>query len=219
MTVAVAGARELVPLLARELRAGGDPSAVGEGWAPGAGAAVLVWVGAADRSVLRAAARAHVPIVGVTDGEPLPYVLDTRLVVVRPGEGFPLARIARAVGRAVEAGWPALAARLPVLRDELVRAAVRRQAVRAALAAARGRRVEVAPLLALARGIAEAYGRPAPALPPSRLLERALARALRGRLPRRRLVRGAAAFAAVCALGEGARRGLRPARLLQFGSR
>ena len=87
--VAIGGARELVPLLARELREGGDAAAVREG--ASAGAAVFVWIGKADEDALRAASLAHVPIVGVTDGESLPYVLDTDLVVVRPGKGLPVA--------------------------------------------------------------------------------------------------------------------------------
>ena len=52
------GARELVPLLARELRAGGDLAAVREG-GPLEGAAALVWIGAADEEVLHAASRAR----------------------------------------------------------------------------------------------------------------------------------------------------------------
>ena len=44
--LAVAGARELVPLLARELRAGGDTTAMVEQDATGA--AALIWIGAAD---------------------------------------------------------------------------------------------------------------------------------------------------------------------------
>jgi len=42
----IAGARELVPLLARELREGGDASAVVEDRVEGL--AVLVWLGATD---------------------------------------------------------------------------------------------------------------------------------------------------------------------------
>ena len=55
--LAVAGARELVPLLARELREGGDASAVVEGRVENA--AALVWVGAPDEDALRAADRAR----------------------------------------------------------------------------------------------------------------------------------------------------------------
>ncbi|HEX4526074.1 MAG TPA: hypothetical protein VH108_04970, partial [Gaiellaceae bacterium] len=58
--LAVGGARELAPLLARELRAGGDPSAVVEGRFEYA--AVLIWLGAPDEDVLREASRNDVPI-------------------------------------------------------------------------------------------------------------------------------------------------------------
>lgn len=128
--IAVAGARELVPLLARELRAGGDPSAVVEG--ESRGASVLVWVGTADEGALRSADREGVPIVAVTDSPSLPYVLAEDLVRVPPGEGFPIERIAAAIARKLGDDGPALAARLPVLRasvcDHLIRTASRRNA-------------------------------------------------------------------------------------------
>jgi uncharacterized protein (DUF697 family) len=129
--LAVAGARELVPLLARELRAGGDPSAVVEGEARGA--SVLVWIGAVDEGALRSADRAGVPIVAVTDASSLPYVLAEDLVRVPPGQGFPVDRIAIAVARKLGDDGPALAARLPVLRhavsEQLIRTASRHNAV------------------------------------------------------------------------------------------
>jgi uncharacterized protein (DUF697 family) len=120
--LAVAGARELVPLLARELRAGGEASSVVEGRSDGA--AVLVWVGAADEGALRDADRRGVPIVAVTDDESLPYVLATDIVRVPAGSGFPIAEIAAAVARKLGEDGTSLAARLPVLRrpvcDELI---------------------------------------------------------------------------------------------------
>jgi uncharacterized protein (DUF697 family) len=129
--LAVAGARELVPLLARDLRAGGDPSAVVEGEA--GGASVLVWVGAADEGALRSADRAGVPIVAVTDAPSLPYVLAEDLVRVPPGHGFPVEQIAAAVARKLGDDGPALAARLPVLRravsEQLIKTASRHNAV------------------------------------------------------------------------------------------
>jgi uncharacterized protein (DUF697 family) len=112
--VGVAGARELVPLLARELRQGGDASAVVEGRVEGV--AALVWVGAPDETELRAASRAGVPIVAVTDAETVPYVLATDLVRVPPGHGFPVAEIAEALARRLGENGTGLAARLPVLR-------------------------------------------------------------------------------------------------------
>ena len=56
--VAVAGARELVPLLARELRAGGEQGAVREGVTRDA--SVLVWIGKADEDAMREAAHLSV---------------------------------------------------------------------------------------------------------------------------------------------------------------
>ena len=115
--LAVAGARELVPLLARELREGGDPSAVVEGRVEGA--AALVWIGEADEAVLRKAARAGIPIVAVSDEDELSYVLARDVVHPKPGRGFPVEEIAVAVARKLGEKGTALAARLPVLREPL----------------------------------------------------------------------------------------------------
>jgi uncharacterized protein (DUF697 family) len=129
--IAVDGAPHLVPLLARDLRAGGTPSAVREGAA--AGSAALVWIGEADEDKLRAANRAHVPIVAVTQADRLPYVLDTDLVRARPGESFPLEEIAAALAHKLGNDGPSLAAALPVLRaavvDELIAATSRQNAL------------------------------------------------------------------------------------------
>lgn len=126
--LAVAGARELVPILARELRAGGDAGAVVE--QDHDGAAALVWVGEADEARLRAANRAKIPIVAVTEAATVPYVLADDLVRVPPGQGFPVERIAAAVARRLDEDGISLAARLPVLRDavtsRLISAASRR---------------------------------------------------------------------------------------------
>ena len=92
-----------MPLLARELREGGEASAVVERARPPADAAALVWIGAADDESLRAASPQRAPIVGLTEGESLPYVLDTNLVRLAPGRGASgrrrslqaLARVAR----------------------------------------------------------------------------------------------------------------------------
>lgn len=118
----VAGARELVPLLARELRAGGDPAAVVEGRVEGV--AALVWVGTPDEEQLRTASRAGVPIVAVTDDETVPYVLATDLVRVPPGHGFPVADIADALARRLGENGTSLAARLPVLRRPVCNALI-----------------------------------------------------------------------------------------------
>jgi uncharacterized protein (DUF697 family) len=121
--LAVSGARELVPILARELRASGDPSAVVEDRVEGA--ALLVWVGPPDKTALRAARSAGVPIVAVSDERRVPYVLAEDVVRVPPGQGFPVEAIARVVAHRLGENGTALAAKLPVLRpavcDELIR--------------------------------------------------------------------------------------------------
>ncbi len=124
-----------MPVLARELRAGGSAAAVREG-GPADDAAVLVWVGEADEDALRAASRARVPIVAVTEAESVPYVLETDLVRLRPGEGFPLAEIATAIARRSRVAGPALAAQLPVLRDAVVADLIQRSSRRNAIIAA-----------------------------------------------------------------------------------
>jgi uncharacterized protein (DUF697 family) len=132
--LAVAGARELLPIIARQLREGGDPAAVVEGRVESA--AVLVWVGAPDEDALRAANRAGVPIVAVTDADEVPYVLATDLVRVPPGRGFPVDEIAHAVARKLGEDGTALAGRLPTLRravcDELIRSFAKKNAIIAA---------------------------------------------------------------------------------------
>lgn len=132
--LAVAGARELVPLLARELRAGGDATAVVEGRAEDA--AALVWIGAPDEDALQAASHSGIPIVAVTEAETVPYVFATDLVRVPPGSGFPVQEIAAAVARRLGEDGTALAARLPVLRgavcEELIRTFSKRNAIIAA---------------------------------------------------------------------------------------
>jgi hypothetical protein len=211
--VVVAGARELVPLLARELRAGAAPSAVREGGSP-AGAAVLVWVGEADEDALRAASRARVPIVAVTDGRSLPYVLDTNLVDVRPGEPLPVERVARAIAGALGSAGVRLAAGLPVLRRPLADELVRREARIAALASTRGEPAAVLTVLAneqvlLAGRIAEIYGGAASgaarlALPLAGLAARSVGRRLAGRVPTNPVVRALLAYGVVTAAGKAA---------------
>jgi uncharacterized protein (DUF697 family) len=137
-TLAVGGARELAPVLRRELGCDARSGAVRSDDAP-EGASVFVYVAAADvdKAVLKRARRARVPIVAVTgdDGD-LPFVLATDVVRVRPGEGFPIAEIAKRVAaRLGEDGAP-LAARVPALRgavaDELIRAFARKNGIVAA---------------------------------------------------------------------------------------
>jgi uncharacterized protein (DUF697 family) len=130
----VAGAPALVPLLARELRAGGDESAVRENSSL-VGAVALVWVGDPDVDALRAASRQRVPIVAVTEAESVPYVLETSVVTVRRGESFPLDEIATAIARRLGERGAALAGQLPVLRHAVVSELIRRSSLRNAVIA------------------------------------------------------------------------------------
>lgn len=218
--VAIGGARELVPLLARELREGGDHAAVRE-WSDTEARSALVWIGKADDDALRAASLAHVPIVGVTAGESLPYVLDTDLVTVRPGEGLPVPEVARAIARALGDSGAGLAGRLPVLRDavvdELIRSSARKNAVIAAAVWVPGVDMPVLTLnqVRLVLRIGQAYGREADQ---SRLPEllgvvgagfglRTVARELLDFVPFAGWVaKGAVAYAGTKAVGEAARR-------------
>lgn len=130
----VAGARELVPLLARRLREGGDASEVVEQRLEGL--AALIWVGDADEERLGRAAAGGVPIVALSDAESLPYVLAADLVRAPAGRGFPVEELAAAVARRLAEDGTSLAARLPVLRrpvcDALIRSFARRNSVIAA---------------------------------------------------------------------------------------
>ena len=112
--LSVAGARELVPILARELRADGEHAAVVEDVLENV--SVLVWVGAPDEQRLRSADQAGVPIVAVTEADVVPYVLATSIVRVPPGQGFPVEEIALAIADRLGEDGTALAARLPVIR-------------------------------------------------------------------------------------------------------
>lgn len=127
----VAGVPALVPALARELRRGGEASAVREGGSP-EDAAALVYLlegspSADDLALLRRASKLDVPIVAVTetDDVSIPYVLATDIVQVLPGAGFPVDEIAAAVARRLGESGTSLAARLPSLRravcSELIR--------------------------------------------------------------------------------------------------
>jgi uncharacterized protein (DUF697 family) len=161
--VAVDGATQLVPLLAKELRAGGKPTAVREGGQLD-GVAALVWVGEPVEDRLRRAARARIPIIAVTEAEHVPYVLDTDLVRVRPRQGFPVHQIAAAIARRVGDAGPALADALPVLRepivDELIRTAARKNGLIAAAVFLPGVDMPILTLnqVRLVGQIARAYG-------------------------------------------------------------
>jgi uncharacterized protein (DUF697 family) len=115
----VAGARELVPILARELRAGGRDDAVVEQQTTNI--AALIWVGDPDETRLHEATRAKVPIIAVTDAPSFPYVLSEDLVRVPRGQGFPLEAIAAALAARLGEQGAVLAGRLPTLRPAVCR--------------------------------------------------------------------------------------------------
>jgi uncharacterized protein (DUF697 family) len=132
--IAVAGASELVPVVVRLLREGGETAAVAVG--PVTDAAVLVWVGKTDTERLREASRSKVPIVAVTEDQIVPYVLAGSVVRVAPGQEFPVDEIATAIAGALGEQGVALAARLPVLRaavcEQLIDKCARKNAAIAA---------------------------------------------------------------------------------------
>jgi len=130
----VAGARELVPILARELRAGGRADAVVEQAVDSV--ICLIWIGEPDEDRLRTASRAGIPIVAVTDAVSVPYVLAEDIINVPPGQGFPLDEIAAAVARRLNEKGAVLAARLPVLRPAVCRRLIDSYARRNAVIAA-----------------------------------------------------------------------------------
>jgi len=110
----------------RHPRPGDDPRAWWEafgGVGPVPDETVVVDDGGGLRNVLvylEGGPNADVPVIAVSEASHVPYVLDTRLVRVRAGEGFPVDRIARALAGALGEDGTALAARLPVVRDAVV---------------------------------------------------------------------------------------------------
>jgi uncharacterized protein (DUF697 family) len=223
-TIVVDGAPALVPVLARELRAGAEAAssaaAVREGGRPD-GASILVWVGEADETKLRAASRAHVPIVAVTESETVPYVLETDLVRLAPGQGFPVPEIAAAIARRARADGPGLAAQLPALRDavvaDLIATSSRRNALIAAAVFVPGADLPVLTLtqVRLIARIALAHGKELDRARGMELLGvvgagfgfRALARTLLDFVPIGAFaVKSAVAYGGTRAVGEAARR-------------
>jgi uncharacterized protein (DUF697 family) len=220
--IVVAGAPALVSVLARELRAGGEPAVVREGFDPGTrGVAALVWIGEPDEETLRAAARDRVPVVAVSDADHVPYVLDTDLVRVPAGQGFPIEEVTAALARRLGDDGPSLAAALPVLRtavvDELIRSTARRNAVIAAGVVVPGAAMPVLTLsqIRLVLRIALAYGRTVDRAQAPEVLAvvgaglgfRRLAREGVSLVPRAGwALRGSIAFAGTTAVGEAARR-------------
>lgn len=129
--IALGGARSLVDALGRELTRGGDPSVLRDAAHGLEGAAALLYVLAAelteeDERTLRAADVAGVPIVvlGPDPRTPIPYVLATDVVALRPGESFPLDELGRLLAGKLDEHAEALAAALPVLRRPVAEAMV-----------------------------------------------------------------------------------------------
>jgi uncharacterized protein (DUF697 family) len=225
----VAGAPSLASALRREIAAGGDSRAVREDPADGAAAVVYVLagpVGDPETRALRDASRARVPIVCVAVGVrpedgPIPYVLPTDVVEVPPGQGFPVAEIARAIVRELGEEGTALAARLPVLREPLceylVESFARRNALIGAATFVPGEDMPALTVnqMRLVMRIASAHGLEPE---PERALElagvlgggfgfRALGRALLARIPAAGwALRAAVAYTGTRALGEAAMR-------------
>ncbi|HXV58628.1 MAG TPA: hypothetical protein VD704_12235 [Gaiellaceae bacterium] len=143
----VGGAPGTARALRDTLVEGGDPGAVRDisGGVPSAydleGAAVLVYAveGGApseeDERALRLAGRKDVEtVVVVVDAPPgeqpaVPYVLDTDVVAVGPGEPLPLETILKRVAERADERAHLLAGRLPALRPAVVDAIVKRFAV------------------------------------------------------------------------------------------
>jgi uncharacterized protein (DUF697 family) len=82
-----------------------------------------------DERELRRAKRANVPVVAVqtgTEAFDVPYVLATDVVMCKPGAGFPVEGIATAIAARLGEGGPALAARVPVLREHVCEVLIER---------------------------------------------------------------------------------------------
>ena len=217
----------LAATLEKELARGGAPGAVrSQGDVAGAAALVRVLAGEAtedDEREIRAARRAGVPTIAVQTGTgtcDVPYVLATDVVACRPGAGFPVEEIARALAaRLGERGTP-LAARLPVLRDpvcdELIESFSRRNGVLGVAIFVPGADFPVLTLnqLRLVLRLASAHG---VEVDQSRLPEvlgtvaagfgfRAVARQLLGAVPVAGwAVKGGVAYTGTRAIGEAAR--------------
>ena len=225
--LSLGGARSLVDALRRELVRDGDASAV-RVTSPGAvdGAAALVYVLGGepteeDERALRAADLAGVPllVVGPEPTAPVPYVLATDILPLRPGEGFPLGELGRLLAAKDEDAAVALARRLPAIRrgvaEALIARVARQNAVIAAAVFVPGVDFPVLTLnqLRLVLRLAAAYGQQIDAARLPEILGvvgtalgfRALARQAIGLVPIAGwAVQGAVAYAGTRALGEAA---------------
>lgn len=137
----VGGAVERAERIVTALTAGGDPQAVRNlsGGAPTSydfeGAEVLVYavegeVTGEDERTLRLADRNDVEIIGVVfsaaaEPPPVPHVLATDLIVVRPGQEIPYDRLGERIAERAGDKSYVLAAKLPVIRKAVCDAIVR----------------------------------------------------------------------------------------------
>ena len=222
----VAGARELADALRHELVRDGDPGAVREAGVESAAALVFVLaheLTSEDERTLRAADAAGTPIVvlGPDPAKPIPHVLATDVLPLRPGEAFPLDELATLLGGKLDEDATQLAARLPVLRrgvcDALISRVARQNAILGSAIFVRGADYPVLTLnqlrlvlrLALAHGY-EIDAQRAPeilAVVGSGLGFRAVARQALSAVPVAEwAVKGAIAYTGTRAVGEAALR-------------
>ena len=124
----------LAEQLARELTAGGDPSAVLLGDDPHGVEAFVYVIGdsvtAEDERVLKRARRNKVPTLVVAAGRKapwrVPFVLATDVIRVEPGHGFSVDDVARALVGKLGEEATSVARRLPVLRPAASAALIER---------------------------------------------------------------------------------------------
>lgn len=222
VTGALAGSLE------KELGRGGSPNAVSSrGRIEDAAVLVRVLAGKPsdeDEAALRAANRARVPVLAVqtaAESFDVPYVLATDVIACRPGRGFPVEEIARAIAARMGETATSLAARLPVLRDPVCDALIdsfsRKNGILGAAIFIPGADFPVLTLnqVRLVLRLASAYGIE---IDQQRLPEivgtvaagfglRAVARQVLGAIPVAGwALKGGIAYAGTRAIGEGARR-------------
>jgi uncharacterized protein (DUF697 family) len=135
---------QLAEVLARDLRAGGDPGAVRVGGAPRDVEGLVYVLGdevtERDEQAMKTAHRAHVPTVVVAAGREapvrVPFVPATAVVRAEPGSGFPVDDIGRTLMRLLGEEGSSLARHLPRLRrpfcDAMIASFARKNAVVAA---------------------------------------------------------------------------------------
>jgi uncharacterized protein (DUF697 family) len=225
----VGGARELAPMLCRDLGRDAVTGAV-RAHADARGAAVYIHVlgGAGDAAELKRARRARVPIIAVADArvDSVPHVLATDIVRLPPGQGFPVEEIAAAIARRLGEDGAPLAARVPALRHavaaELIRLFSRKNGIVGAAVFIPGADMPILALneLRLVLRLHQAYGLEVD--PRERLPEivatmgasfglRAVARELLDLVPVAGwAIKGGIAYAGTRAVGEAALRRLEP---------